>query len=424
MWGQITEILRTPLYRNAYALMLNSVSVSGLGLLYWILATHFYSDKNVGLNSAAISVMMFLSQLSLLNMGSALNRFIPQAGQKTRRFVLSVYGISLSLALLAAIGFVVFSNVFLKEGNFLNGNLPLTLWFIGAVMLWGIFTLQDAVMIGLRQAIWLPIENSAFGIAKILLLIALAGSLPSFGVFAAYTVPMFILVFPVNLLIFRYLIPRHMQQTTAAGSEITVRHLSRFISADYIGALFSMFSTSTLPLLVTNQLGSQQNAYFYIAWTIGEALDLFSINMAISLTVEGANDPAKLLEYSRKSLIHMLQILTPAVIGVLIFAPLVLSIFGQDYASNGATLLRLLGIAILPKAVNNLFLGISRVQRQMGKVIVVQASLAILVLSLSYLFSLNFGITGIGIAWLVSATTVALVLIITQFLPLLRRNQR
>lgn len=93
-----------PLYRNGYALVLSSAFTSLLGMVYWVLAAHLYSAEIVGLNSAAISAMMFLAGIAQLNLTSALIRFIPGAGASTRRLVVGAYGLSALVAL--AVGLI------------------------------------------------------------------------------------------------------------------------------------------------------------------------------------------------------------------------------------------------------------------------------------------------------------------------------
>ena len=80
--GLRTE-LETPLYRNAYALMLNTVVNSGFGLLYWIFAAHTYAPDEVGRGNALVSLMMLVSVLTQFNFGQALIRFLPRAGTST-----------------------------------------------------------------------------------------------------------------------------------------------------------------------------------------------------------------------------------------------------------------------------------------------------------------------------------------------------
>ncbi|GAA1363315.1 hypothetical protein GCM10009612_41650 [Streptomyces beijiangensis] len=47
-------------------------------------------------------------------------------------------------------------------------------------------------------------------------------------------------------------------------------------------------------MVVASRISSADNAYFYIAATIGGTVELLAINMGASLTVEGAHDPARL----------------------------------------------------------------------------------------------------------------------------------
>src|SRR6266542_1396481 len=85
--ARIIAQARIPLYRNAYALTLSDAISNGLGIVYWIIAARFYAASDVGLNSAMLETMMFLSGISQLNLSGALIRFIPSAGSATNRLV-------------------------------------------------------------------------------------------------------------------------------------------------------------------------------------------------------------------------------------------------------------------------------------------------------------------------------------------------
>ena len=56
-------------------------------------------------------------------------------------------------------------------------------------MAWAIFTLQDGVLIGMRSAPWVAIENGIFGVAKIALLLAFAVALPHLGIYISWMLP-------------------------------------------------------------------------------------------------------------------------------------------------------------------------------------------------------------------------------------------
>src|SRR5512142_3301344 len=90
-FADIVAHLRTPLYRNGYFLILSTIMTSVLGFGYWALAANLYKTEDVGLNSAAISVMIFLSGIAQLNLQEAMIRYIPLTGKRTFRFVAFSY---------------------------------------------------------------------------------------------------------------------------------------------------------------------------------------------------------------------------------------------------------------------------------------------------------------------------------------------
>ena len=95
-------------------------------------------------------------------------------------------------------------------------------------------------------------------------------------------------------------------------------------------------------------------------------------------------------------------------------APVALGIFGKGYAAEGSTLLRLLALGLLPNIFLTLYISLSRVRQQIGRIILVQAFLALLVLGLSLVLLPGFGITGVGAAWLVAQTLIATVLFLAE----------
>src|SRR3954470_15739722 len=107
---------RTPLHRDAYALVANSGFTAVTGMLYWIVAAKAFSAHAVGLNSALISSMMFLAGLAGLNLHNVVVRFLPEAGRGTRRAVAACYAVTAAIAAVAATIFVAF--------HFLTGTTP------------------------------------------------------------------------------------------------------------------------------------------------------------------------------------------------------------------------------------------------------------------------------------------------------------
>jgi O-antigen/teichoic acid export membrane protein len=418
--AKLIDHIQIPLYRNAYALILSTAATTGLGMFYWVLAARYYAAETVGLNSAVISTMMFLSGLSQLNLKTALVRFIPCAGQATARLVGYAYLASSLLAAVVGGIFVLGIEIWSPVLRPLAANPLFILWFISTIIIWCIFTLQDYALTGMRQTLWVPVENTIFAIAKIMLLIGFANSLRSFGIFASWTIPVVVSLLPINLLLFRRLIPRYVSAAKQEETAIVTTQVLKYVAGDYLGYLFFLASNMLLPLIVLNNAGPSASAYFYLPWIMATSLQLVTMNTATSFTVEAAAEPAKLGYYSRRFLLHMARLLLPAIAIVLLGAPFILSIFGATYAAEGALLLRLLALAVIPNVINALYISVARVQRRMQWVVIIQGATCLLALSMIFALLPIYGITGIGFALLTSETSVAIIVLLTQLRPVLR----
>jgi hypothetical protein len=160
---RLVDHLRAPLYRNGYALVLSSIGTSGLGVIYWILAAHYYTTEAVGLNSAVLSAVMLLANLAQLNLVNALNRFIPGAGRATGRLIGSAYLISLMVALVASVVYVAGVSLWSPALAFLRRDLSLGLWFI-VVPAWCIFSLGQCPG---RSATGPSLSKTCFAVTKV-----------------------------------------------------------------------------------------------------------------------------------------------------------------------------------------------------------------------------------------------------------------
>jgi O-antigen/teichoic acid export membrane protein len=416
---QLLLHLKIPLFRNGYALVSSAALTSGLGMLYWIVAARQYSSETVGVNSALISMMIFIASISQLDLSYALNRFLPQAGQKSVLFIAYTYGLTVSLAFVVSTGFVLGSRIWSPTVHGYFESQPYArVWFIAACMAWCIFALQDSVMTGLRQATWVPLENLIFSIGKLALLFFFASRFASIGVFGSWTIMVFLLLLPVNWFIFTSLVPTHVQSSQHSTKSFSFREVGRFIAGNYFASLFWASTTDLLPLLVVELISSEANAYFYLSWTIAYSLYLISRNMGMSLITEGARDEGQLQAYSYKVLVQNGRLIILALLFILPLAGPLLQLFGQEYANESIWVLRLLCLSALPNIVTALYSSIVRVQKRMKALLILYASICFLVVSLSILLMPRVGILGGGIAWLVGQTVVATVLMATELRPI------
>ncbi len=410
---------RVPLYRSAYALTSSVVGSAALGALFWAVASRAYPPEVVGLSTAAVSALLLLTGVGGLNLDGACVRFLPRAGDETSRFVMWVLATTTIAATAAAGIFLLGVHTWAPALAFTVSSPWTVLACIGATVASCLLSVQDGALIGLRQSTWVPIKNLALNAAKIIALVVVGGSLATYGILVAWVVPSWIAAIAVVVLLSR-LARRHRTLTRAHQERLYRSHVFRYIAGNYAGQLCTLAYRTVPPLLVIHEAGPRASAFFYPPWLIAMSLSLLVTNVSVSLVVEGSFDRERLGLHTRQAVWHTARLLLPVAVVLVVAAPWILRIFGEEYAATGDTLLRLLAIGLVPSSVCILSFGVARVHDRVRAIIVNQVVLATLVLTLSWALLPSMGIDGVGVAWLISQSAVALVLLWTQLLPALR----
>ncbi len=158
--------------------------------------------------------------------------------------------------------------------------------------------------------------------------------------------------------------------------------------------------------MVLHVLTAEDNAYFYMAWSMAGLLIAISEATSFSLFAEGSHVEEQLSSDLRRNLKFMALILLPAVINFVLVADKLLLVFGREYSEAGTHLLWLLSPASLPASLNLLYLGVVRVEKKLKNVVLVTGGIALGTLVLSYVLLPHLGILGVG--WLATQIGVAL----------------
>ncbi|MGW8361647.1 lipopolysaccharide biosynthesis protein [Streptomyces wedmorensis] len=395
------------MFRNAYALMLSTGVSAALGLGFWLVAARYYTEEAVGQGSAAIAAQRMLASLTATTLTGAVVRYVPRAGRATGPLVVRLYLVSAAVVGVAC-------GVFLLTLDWWGpsyaplGTVSAGIFFTAASIGWALLTLQDAVLTGLRRAIWVPVGNAVFSLGKLVLLVVLAVGLPVLGVFVSWAAAIVLSVVPLGWLVFRRLIPRQAHADRDREPP-TMREIGRFLSGDSVGSVFSLLMISLLPMMVAVRFDAAHNAFFYTAYTVGGTMEFMAINMASSLTAHASHSPESLAEGVRGALRRMVLLLVPVVLVLVVLAPVLLTPFGTEYAENGTTVLRLLAAAALPRVAVELYIGVLRVQGRTGMLAALQGAMCVLVLGSAVFLLSPFGIAGAGYAVLGSMTLMAVV---------------
>ena len=408
LFGKVGDALRSPLMRNGYSLIVNTVLTSMLGLLFWIFAARLYSAEQVGLGTALLSLLFTIGNISQLAVGNMLNRFLPVAENKSARLIMASAAAASMVALVLAFGFVVFLKALTPSlSAIVNGTWGIGL-FVASTVAWTLFSLQDSIFAGMRTSSWIPLKNTLFGFAKFLLLAPFAEKiLFEPGIFAAWIVPLPVFIAIFAVVIFRELRPTIYSETQPKHS-ITFRACVRFFGWEYIGILALVVASSIAAFMVLDVAGAEAAATYNLTYAISFSLYLVGRSMSVALLSETAVDKERIHALSADALLHTFLVLIPALLFVFAAAPLVMSFFGPYYVEHAVGLLRLLILMCLPWSAITIYLATARINNELKTIAVVQTLTAILALGFGVPLVHKMNAFGMGLAWLLAQSSVAL----------------
>lgn len=387
----------SPLSRGGLALLVNTGLTGVLGFAYWTVAARLFSTYAVGVAGALVAATTLFSGIGQLNMSGMLMRFLPRARGRSRKLVLTTYAYAAGASgLLAAIS-LVGVRIFASRASPLRLDTIESVALVLAVTATAIFTIQDSVLIGLRRAVWVPVENGSFGVAKIGLLFVLAPLGTAFAVFSAWMIPLTLTIPVISAALFLRFLPKapRFGRAVSLGRRMRAK-IVRFTVGDATGGLFTQAWTNLLPVIITASLGPRANALFFTSFLFSSTLDQVATNYASPLIVEIAHAPDKMATLIRSTLRHIFVIVIPAVVGMALMSPWLLRVFGEKYVS-AVPLMCLLLIACIPKAVSVVFYAYCRVQRTTNKSAALQACICVATLSAVVLRAQSIGLVGIGL---------------------------
>jgi len=408
-------LLSSRLVQSAVALMISSGGTALLGVVFWGVAAHVATTADVGRSSAEITAMILLASFAQLSFGTIFERFLPVAGAQTRRFVIRAYVMCVAFGLVVT-SIYAFSGL---AGSFLPSSFVWRSLFILSVVFWTIFALQDSVLIGIRAAKWVPVENILFSIMKLALLTALIAVWPRQGIFLAYTAPVILTLLAVNWYLFGKRIPEHEKLASPAETLPRTRELVFLAGAQYATLLFTLLIPSITTLIVIERLGPIINAYYYVPAVITSSLSTFLLSVFKSFVVEAASEPHRLRHHTNMAIVVMSIVLVPSILIGVIFAPFILRLFGNEYAAHSITLLRMLLLSLPMGAVSIFYGAFAWLDRRVWWMTLRDLASSVIYFGVVFLLIGRYGIISIGIAALSSS-----VLLGAFFLPISIRRYR
>lgn len=391
------EQLKDPLFKNSLFIILSSLESAVFGFFFWFLAAKLYTVEEIGFATAMISSLGLLNSISRLGVDQSMIRFFPEM-DRNRIFWTSALFTALVSAILGSI-FVSFIEFFSPSLIALKKILPIYILFL---LFYSITATNSSCFIAMRRAEIDFVQKMLLG-SRIMMLIPLT-FLGTFGIFFsigfAYSIAT---AFSFSFLMFKF---------GFKFSWIDIKFLKdslRFSAGNYFANLLGTMPSMLMPIIVLNILGAEQNAIYYIAYTIGAFVFIIPASFGTSLFVEGSyGEPMR--KKTIKSLIGIYALLLPAVLAVLLLGENLLAFLGKHYGS-GLPLLRIFAITSLFAPLISIYTTIKRVQKDLKGLIAMSLLLSSLLIFLSYLLIILYGTIGVSYAWFFSYAFCSILII-------------
>jgi O-antigen/teichoic acid export membrane protein len=388
---------------NGYALVASSLISSALGVIFWAVAARSFSQAELGIGAALIAVMTPIASAAQFNFKNVIYRFASRE-PSTQPLLRRLYLASAVAALIIAIGFAAIAGLINPEIALLFQSGWMVTLFIVAVVTWTLFGLQEAVIVALQTGILIPARSLLYAMAKLAMLVALAlFSASGLNILVAWTVPALLILLATGL------VSSHLtsQQLSSQPQHGVARHrFFSFLGWDYVGTIASAINFGIAPMIVVAAAGAEAGAHFYLAFSVSYFLYLIGSQMGAALMTEHAGGPAKARTLYADALVQTLLPIIPAALLIVALAPYIMSVFGADFVTPGATVLQLLVLGAVPGAAVAVFLAICRTQGWVRIVALLQTAKLLISAPLGLAMSALLGSVGMAIALLLTEMIV------------------
>ncbi|MDJ1421818.1 MAG: lipopolysaccharide biosynthesis protein [Candidatus Methanoperedens sp.] len=364
-----------------------------------MIAARFYSIEDVGLATALISSLGLVILFSRFGLDFSIIRFLP-GSDKSKVFSTCLIVTTVSAFI---VGIIYISGIsFFSPGlSFIQDSGYAMVFLVFAVMNSVAATTGNA-FVAMRRAGHFFFQNVLLA-SRILLLIPLV-FLGSFGIFGSMGLAYLIAA------LFAFLILSRLIVFDLRVDKQFIKGSFRFSSGNYMSNVLLAVPTLVMPILILNLLGEAEAAKYYIAFAIGNLVLIIPDALSTSLFVEGSHG-----ESLRKNVIRaglaIYSFLVPAVILIYFFGDFLLGLVGKDYA-EASELLRLLALSSFFVAVHSLFVPVQNVRMRVESIVKLNLLRFLLLLGLSYVLILKFGIVGVGYAWMVTYAVLGLGIVV------------
>lgn len=401
-----SRLARARLEVDSFALTVSAGVTAVVGVAFWAIAARGYAPAEVGRGAAVVTTATMLATLSNLSLGGMYERFLRLAGTRALP-LLSRGGLAgAGLSLLLSLGFLALG----PTDRLFAHTWELALFPLLTVALSG-FALLDGILVGLRRATWAAGKNVAHAIAKAaLVLVAAVVTGSGFVLPLAWAGTAALLGGCCVVLVVRHV--RAEPAFREPPSLPSTQELASYFGGTYGILVLSALPPLVIPLIVLTRLGAEVNAYFTVGWTVFSAGSLMLGTLIGPYLSAMAAPDGQEASLTRRFVLMLSGVALATGVALWVVAPLLLSIFGDDYSEQAVGLIRLMAWVMPLSVVGSVYGGLSRTVRRLRLAVGMQVFSTIALIAGCWWATGRYGLDGIGYTYLaVGAVTTAVLLV-------------
>lgn len=390
---------------NAGYLLGVTIVGAGAGFVFWWLAARFYETTQVGLASSVISIVQLLASVAVLGLGAGLVRFLSES-RRPKRLLNAAFTLTTLVAVLGGGIFLIGVKLWSPSLTILATKPSYALGLVFLISVSSLSTLLQASYLARQDAKFALWQVLCLNGLRLILIVALAG-FGAVGIVASLAIGV-ALADGLGLLLF---LPR-VQPGYRPRPDWSRRILGQLIPYS-IGNYTADFLYRAPLLVVTpltlELLGSEASAHVYVAWMIGSLIAGPAMALAQSAFAEGSFAPGELRPTLMRAGRYAMAVTIPLAGVVGLGAPILLRLFGANYADQATTLLRWLALASPLMAFTSLYFSALRVRKRVGEMILLAGLICAITLAYPFVAVDTPKLHTMAVGWLIGQAMVSVV---------------
>lgn len=400
----LAAITRDHIVHGSLWIMAGFVTQALTGVLFWILAARFDSAADVGRATALFASLQFINYATALGLQELVAHVMPTERRDADCLLTwSILATTTSSALGTIVLYGLIAGGKVESLSSITRSIgPMGFFAVSAGS--AIALLVDARLTVARRWRWIFGRLVLAGILRVPLLLIPVPFADDAWLFLAISGPI-ALSGVVGLVI----LAREEAVRFSLRGEIASRvDAVRYALVNHITNLALMAPQFGLPVIVFATVAPEENANFFIAWSIAAVAFILPTTIGRVLLSEASRDNARVEEQARRALKLAFLLMALIALGAAMVRALLAGRYGADY-TTAADVLPVLAIGGLPWSVATIVLGRMRVHHDHVGLVTVSATLGVGILGTALVLVPAHGVAGAVAAWVIGASFSAVI---------------